>query len=640
MIAASVHVASPPAWFRPDRMTSSLGLFAGASAQSWSHDHIDAAFLPVPRASSGGFARGWSPARHKSGLTTLFDGAIDNRADLAKCIGTGEHLADDALYAAAVATLGADADSFVIGQYTSIVIRPDRSMRLARSPWNGPSLFWMAKDDVRAACNIPRPLFACGFPKRLKPDQLAESLFWIENHEGGYFYEGLQYVPHGAIVDVAPDGSAKTHRWYDPHDVPHTRFAKDSDYVEQANELLADAVRAALAPAKRPGILLSGGLDSAIVADGMLRQLPDDRRLHSFTFVPQHPFADTAAPGLFNDDEPRVRAFASMHRRLDPHFSDNDGIDFDGLADKFMAACDIARPGMAISAAYHGPSLDAAKNGCDWLFHAAMGNNSFSQDGRWAYLEFAKQGRWSELWRMLRDHPGDGRPMWRRLLARSFLPQLPAPVRHYARSVVHGTQEPLNAQASLIRPEAREALGLDRLAERTGDLRRGEWFRSRREWLDFIWRSHDLGAEQHYAAEQVYGLKMRDVTAYRPLIEYCAGLPTDQFVRGGVQRFLARRMAANRMPAEQAASTDYGQHNADWHLRMTRRLPGLRAEFERMRHNDVLKRLIDVEAGLKLLEEWPDRTPADPRVIRRHFHALTGAILMASFYRFTHGSNE
>ena len=148
-----------------------------------------------------------------------------------------------------------------------------------------------------------------------------------------------------------------------------------------------------------------------------------------------------------------------------------------------------------------------------------------------------------------------------------------------------------------------------------------------------------MGAEWRHGVEQVFGIRHRDVTAYRPLLEFCAGLPTDQFVRGGVQRWLARRMAHGRMPEAQRQETAYGQHNVDWHLRLTRRLPELRAEVERIADDPALAPLIDTDAASALLDHWPSAPPADPREVKRHFHALTGAILTARFHRFSAGIN-
>ena len=636
MIAASFQW-QPAAWLDPLRLAPSLGLFAGHPANAWGDDdgRIHVAQLLGPRAKPN---PNWQPGTGPRGETVLFEGTLDNRTELTGRLGLDPTSTQEAVFAHAVARWGDGADSRCVGDYAAIVFDRDGSLRMSRSPWAAPSLFYVSDGKAAVVSSIPRPIFAAGWPKRLRETQLAETLFWIENAGKEHWYEGMRRVPYGTVVRLTRHG-VTTHEWYDPLDLAPVRFPHDEDYVEQANRLLAEATAAALRPACKPAMLLSGGLDSAIVADEMLRRLPGRERLRSYTFVPLAEYAETDRPGHFSNDRSRVKGFAGMHPRLDPTFCDNVGVDFDAYAEQFFAATDAGRPAMAINAAYHGPVAAAAKDGCDWVFDAAMGNNAFSNDGRWAYIEFARTGRWGELWRMARDHPGDTRPMWRRLLARSVVPHLPPFLRDALRRAVHGRTPDLMPDVTLLKPEAIARYDLVERARTAGTYRDGEWFRSREEWLRFVWRMHDMGAEWRHGVEQVFGIRHRDVTAYRPLLEFCAGLPTDQFVRGGSQRWLARRMAQGRMPQMQQSETDYGRHNVDWHLRMTRRLPELRAEFARMAGDPALAELVDTDAAFALLDRWPKDAPDDPREVKRHFHAVTGAILTARFHRFYAGIN-
>ena len=636
MIAAALEWY-PNGWLDPARLAPSLGAFAGHHANTWTCPslRLNLASLAGPRTKA---RAPWHPKTGPRGEIVLMEGALDNSVELARQLALAPETAPETVFAHAVARWGDGADACCIGDYAAVVVRRDGSIRMSRSPWAAPSLFYVTDGKAAAICSIPRPLFAAGWPKRLLEGQLADALYWIENAGAEHWYEGVRRVPYGSIVHLDRQG-VRVHEWYDPLALPDVRLGSDEEYVERANSLLSDAVTAALAPAKQPAILLSGGLDSAIVADEMLRQLPDPQRLRSYTFVPLGGYDAATPPGTFADDRARVEAFAAMHPRLDPTFCDNEGGDFDGYAEQFFAATDAGRPAMAFNAAYHGPVAAAARDGCDWVFDAAMGNNAFSNDGRWAYIEFARTGRWGELWRMARDHPGDMRPMWRKLLARSVVPQLPPVLRRTLRTAIHGHTPDLMPDLTFLKPEAIERFGLVDRAKAAGTYRDGEWFRSREEWLRFVWRMHDMGAEWRHGVEQVFGIRHRDIAAYRPLMEFCAGLPTDQFVRGGVQRWLARRMAAGRMPEAQRHETDYGRHNVDWHLRLTRRLPELRREVERMADDPAMAELIDIDAVFALLDAWPDAAPSDPRAVRRHFHALTGAVLVGRFHRFYAGLN-
>jgi len=129
------------------------------------------------------------------------------------------------------------------------------------------------------------------------------------------------------------------------------------------------------------------------------------------------------------------------------------------------------------------------------------------------------------------------------------------------------------------------------------------------------------------------------VAAYRPLIEFCLGLPTDQFVRDGVDRWLARRLAEGRMPEEQRTNSLYGRTNADWHTRMTPRLGELRAEAERLRDDPVMSELVDVDRLVGLLDDWPECTPVAWAEMLPREVAATRAILAGRFMRQITGRN-
>ena len=141
--------------------------------------------------------------------------------------------------------------------------------------------------------------------------------------------------------------------------------------------------------------------------------------------------------------------------------------------------------------------------------------------------------------------------------------------------------------------------------------RTGEGATSREAWLRRIWRDRDSGNEVLHGFEELYGIKQRDVANYRPLIEFCINLPTDQLVRGGQTRYLARRMAMGRLPEPQRLNHRYGMHNPDWHARMTRALPRVRREIEAIREDPELDAIIDVDRALALIDNWPTENPVE-----------------------------
>lgn len=551
-------------------------------------------------------------------MPVLFSGWLDHPEDIAKALGI--RTSDPAiLYAAAVEAWGLDAERRITGRYAAILCQRDGTVRLSRSPWAGKPLFFHAGQDVLLACTIPRPIIAAGLPQVLRQDAVDALLSLSLPDEERSAFEGIETLPHGSVLTIG-QGARRLERWYDPLAIPDIRLRRDGDYVEAANELLAKAVASSLRGVTRPGIALSGGLDSAMVADEILRQMPAGRRLESFTFEPLADWRGPVAAHKFASDRPWVEAFAATHPGLDPHFTQNRGIAFDDRAEQLFVATGAGYPARVSGSVYHGVYDAAREYGCDWVSNADSGNLTFSNGAPWAWGEFLRHGHWGELCRMAMAEPGDPRPVWRRIAARAVMPELPPSLQLGIRRLLHGQSRedafanPLLAAEGRLGANRRESaieanvLTVDRANSRESYIRRN-------------YHSYGLGGEIPLGYEQVFGVRLRDVTCYRPLIEFCLGLPTDQFVHDGETRRLARRMAIGRMPEAQRVNRLYGDHNVDWHARLAPRREELHKRLAEIGRDPMIGPLIDLARAKQLLDTWPDEQPASsPEAMQLQFY--------------------
>lgn len=64
----------------------------------------------------------------------------------------------------------------------------------------------------------------------------------------------------------------------------------------------------------------------------------------------------------------------------------------------------------------------------------------------------------------------------------------------------------------------------------------------------FLKTGNECAGDVSQAFEQLYGLRRRDISAYRPLGEFCLSLPPGDFLADGVDRRLARRMGDGSVP--------------------------------------------------------------------------------------------
>ena len=145
--------------------------------------------------------------------------------------------------------------------------------------------------------------------------------------------------------------------------------------------------------------------------------------------------------------------------------------------------------------------------------------------------------------------------------------------------------------------------------------------------------------ELEQGLEQIFGIARRDVTRYRPFVEFCLGLPTDVFLRDGIHRWLAREMGRGRIPEEIRTEERYGTHHADWHVRISRRREAYRAEIARMAERPELAALIDTDRILALLDNWPEDPPENPDQAYEYMIAIPTAITAGRYIDWVAGRN-
>lgn len=339
------------------------------------------------------------------------------------------------------------------------------------------------------------------------------------------------------------------------------------------------------------------------------------------------------------DERPFVRAFAAMHPALEPHFTQNVDTQFDSHLDRLFTAMGTAPNHLCNFYVYHGVWSGARDAGCDLLLTADFGNQTYSNEARWCYVEYLLTLRWKQLWLALRQRPGDDRPMLRRLAALSLLRIMPAPVRRAVRDRMHPERRTINDLVTLL-PDRALAEATERARALHGVIEH-EAPASKRDSVcfEYAWRDCE-GAEVQQGFEQAYGLRQVDVPAYRPLAEFCAGLPTDQFMRDGQSRWLARRMAIGKLPEEQRTNTAVGWHNVDWHERLTPRLDEFRAEAEWIAGQPDIAALVDPGKLRAVLDGWPDGFAFEPDKWIPPAAGLARGILTSRFVAHATGRND
>jgi asparagine synthase (glutamine-hydrolysing) len=365
-----------------------------------------------------------------------------------------------------------------------------------------------------------------------------------------------------------------------------------------------------------------------------------DAPLHGFTSVPEAGWKDKESKRRLSNEQPYVEALAAMYPQLVPEFVDARGLSFDhNLKNMFLMGSVAPRNAMNLHW-IHQVYARAKTIGCDVVLTGAIGNATFSFGGEGATTALFARGKWiravRETWAGRRD-----RSFPRALYSSAVSPFLPLPLWAAITRIVHGKEpDPFDTWCPMTREWAQEM----RVAERAKDMGYDQHYRPHRSTTD--WRAAVLGnagmegpdVMQGFSA--LHGIAERDPTAYRPLVEFCMGIPDDQFVKNGQTRRLARRMLTGKVPDMVLKENRRGLQAADWAVRLFRQKQEMLEEIDGLAGDPVMAKRLDLPSLRKAVEDLTAETPDDDELAQRWHLAVTRGLTTARFIRFADGRND
>src|SRR5262249_21095089 len=132
----------------------------------------------------------------------------------------------------------------------------------------------------------------------------------------------------------------------------------------------------------------------------------------------------------------------------------------------------------------------------------------------------------------------------------------------------------------------------------------------------------------------------RDPTADLRLLEFCLAVPTEQFLRDGTPRALARRALADRLPKQVLEEPRRGLQWADWHEDFTAARDGIVDELDRLAACPAADAVLDLPRLRRLTENWPS-SGWERDDVRLSYQAVLGqAISAGHFLRRVAGANR
>lgn len=525
--------------------------------------------------------------------------------------------------------------AFAIAHWNEVT----KTLTLARDCMGQRALFYHAGDGfVAFASNLASLLALPGIPRELDERMVANFLALNHQESETTLYSGIYRVPSRAVVRITPGGIAQ-HYYWTPNCDASPPFARDEDYFARTRELFERAVARSLRDTRRAAILTSGGMDSSAVA--ATAAILQSSEICCYTGVPPPDLARIERPGRYLDERPKVEALARRHPSLRTTFIAPRGAHprqsdparfFSNEPLPFRNPCNVGwftRIEDAIAAEGHQVILNGTR-----------GNDTISWDGRWSLSHLMQRWRLPSLITEARAIAGaTERSLLRVLAGEALLPLLPAPAGRAVARLLGRSPEDVSA-FSLLRPEIVAELDLRREWRRTGyDPRHSVRGSSVRLRAHRIFDQLQSTRDSMSMLGDRTGIERRDPYADRELIEFCLTVPESLYRRGGVPRWFARQVFADRLPPEILNENRTGEQSPNWFESLEACKPVFVCELERFEASRLANRLIDLPRLRRLMAEWPEDAGAAEKRVKEYCYALDRAVHVGQFIRWVEGGN-
>ena len=215
-----------------------------------------------------------------SGLVVVFDGRLDNRADLSAAFGWDARAsaADDPVYAVeAWRRWGASAPERMLGDFALLAWQSrDGTLFAARDRIGPRPVHWTSTGEgFLVASDVAQLTAATG--QVPPPDEEVAALYLACDPPAGIrtLFRGIQRLPAGCVLSLQPGEQPVVREYWRAEAVEERGSIPDDESASECRALLDAAVEARLRARSRVAVFFSGGIDSsAVLASAVARGAP------------------------------------------------------------------------------------------------------------------------------------------------------------------------------------------------------------------------------------------------------------------------------------------------------------------------------------------------------------------------------
>ncbi|PFO73770.1 asparagine synthetase B [Bacillus cereus] len=571
-------------------------------------------------------------------LAITADAIIDNRNELFEKLQVDyadrKNMTDSELILLSYQKWGEAAPKYLVGDFAFMIWDEKKQTLFGARDFSGSrTLYFYRGEEKFVFCTIINPLFTLPYvEKKLNEQWIAEFLAIPVNFESvdsqQTVYKYIEQVPPSHTISVK-NGKINFSRYYTPTAGKMLNLKSNEEYEEAFRDVYQSAVKARLRTHHQVGAHLSGGLDSGSVVSFAAKDLRiENKKLHTFSYVPVEGFEDWTHKGRVADERPFIQSTVKHVGNIQDYYLELPERSPLSEIDDWLETMEMPYKFFENTFWLSGVYEQASQHGIGVLLSGQRGNWTVSWGPILDYQAMLlKKLHWMRFYRELYLYSrnlGVKKSRVFEVVKRKAFPFL-----HHLLS-----SEEQDAFPRIINPEfAKKTNVFDRLKEQHVDITGtsiSNAYDMKREQFEktYYW---SINGTYETKLSLRYALWDRDPTNDLRIVQFCLSVPEEQYVQNGVDRSLIRRATKNLLPDKVRLNQRVrGVQGADGVYRMAPFWNEFIEEVEELSVDPIISEFLNMEVIKKAISKIY-KEPRPEYAFDLDFRVLMRSLI---FYRF------
>lgn len=571
-------------------------------------------------------------------LAITADAIIDNRNELFEKLQVNyadrKNMTDSELILLSYQKWGEATPKYLVGDFAFMIWDEKKQTLFGARDFSGSrTLYFYRGEEKFAFCTIINPLFTLPYvEKKLNEQWIAEFLAIPVNFESvdsqQTVYKYIEQVPPSHTISVK-NGKVNFSRYYTPTTGKMLNLKSNEEYEEAFRDVYQSAVKARLRTHHKVGAHLSGGLDSGSVVSFAAKDLrAENKKLHTFSYVPVEGFVDWTHKGRIADERPFIQSTVKHVGNIQDYYLELPERSPLSEIDDWLETMEMPYKFFENTFWLSGVYEKASQHGIGVLLSGQRGNWTVSWGPILDYQAMLlKKLHWMRFYRELYLYSrnlGVKKSRVFEVVKRKAFPFL-----HQLLS-----SEEQDVFPRIINPKFAKKMNVfDRLKEQDIDITGtsiSNAYDMKREQFEktYYW---SINGTYETKLSLRYALWDRDPTNDLRIVQFCLSVPEEQYVQNGVDRSLIRRATKNLLPDKVRLNQRVrGVQGADGVYRMAPFWNEFIEEVEELSVDPIISEFLNVEVIKKAISKLC-KEPRPEYAFDLDFRVLMRSLI---FYRF------